>query len=229
MDRSDVNQIIRESDAFIRKHGFILPPFAYWTPTELKARVKSDSGVIHANRMGWDITDYGQEKFADLGLFLFTTRNGEAANLRKGLGMLYAEKIMISRKNQVAPLHRHVFKTEDIINRGGGRLVIELFAAASDGGIDREGDISVATDGRMRKFKAGEHLVLEPGESVTLMPGDWHAFWGEGADVLIGEVSTVNDDLTDNIFYDPVGRFSKIAENEAPLHLLVADYDTWLE
>jgi len=88
--------------------------------------------------------------------------------------------------------------------------------------------VTTETANLMRTLKAGARLGLEPGESVTLMPGDWHAFWGEGADTLIGEVSTVNDDLTDNIFFDPVGRFSKIAENEAPLHLLVADYDTWL-
>jgi hypothetical protein len=125
-------------------------------------------------------------------------------------------------------MHRHILKTEDIINRGGGRLVVELYAADSDGGIDRERDIEVACDGRRRSFRPGGHLALEPGESVTLMPGDWHAFWAEGEDVLIGEVSTVNDDLTDNIFFDPIGRFSAITEDEAPLHLLVADYDTWL-
>ena len=43
--------------------------------------------------------------------------------------------------------------------------------------------------------------------------------------MLIGEVSTVNDDLTDNIFAEPLGRFSQIEEDEAPLHLLVSDYD----
>jgi D-lyxose ketol-isomerase len=62
---------------------------------------------------------------------------------------------------------------------------------------------------------------------VTLMPGNWHAFWGEGADVLIGEVSTVNNDLTDNIFAEPIGRFAEIDEDEPPLHLLVADYPRW--
>ncbi len=46
--------------------------------------------------------------------------------------------------------------------------------------------------------------------------------------MLIGEVSTVNDDLTDNIFREPIGRFSSIDEDEAPLHLLVSDYDKWL-
>ena len=71
-------------------------------------------------------------------------------------------------------------------------------------------------------------MRFAPGESVTLMPGDWHAFWGEGGDVLIGEVSTVNDDRTDNVFRAPIGRFADIDEDVAPTHLLVSDYDAWL-
>jgi len=77
-------------------------------------------------------------------------------------------------------------------------------------------------------LRAGDTLRLSPGESVTLMPGNWHAFWGEGGDVLIGEVSAVNDDLTDNIFEAPIGRFAEIDEDTTPLHLLVSDYDKWL-
>jgi D-lyxose ketol-isomerase len=42
---------------------------------------------------------------------------------------------------------------------------------------------------------------------------------------LIGEASTVNEYNTDNIFCDPIGRFSEIDEDEAPRHLLVSDYD----
>ena len=71
-------------------------------------------------------------------------------------------------------------------------------------------------------------LRLAPGESVTLMPGDSHAFWGEGGDVLIGEVSTVNDDVTDNIFREKIGRFARVEEDVEPTHLLVSDYDKWL-
>ena len=142
--------------------------------------------------------------------------------------MLYAEKIMISRENQISPMHTHALKAEDIINRGGGKLVIELFSSTPDGQIDREAPVEVLTDGTMRKLKAGDKLSLSPGESVTLLPGQWHAFWGEGGDVLIGEVSTVNDDLTDNIFAEPVGRFSTIVEDTDPVHLLVADYDHFL-
>jgi len=228
MNRTEINDIIRESDRFIRSFGYVMPPFAYWSPEEMKTRTADDAGAIREARLGWDITDYGEGRFRDLGLFLFTVRNGRQADLKNGMGMLYAEKIMISRQNQISPMHRHVVKAEDIINRGGGTLVLELFNSNKDGSVDETSSVSVPTDGVMRVVEAGGHLALAPGESVTLLPGVWHAFWGEGADVLIGEVSTVNDDLTDNIFREPIGRFSTIAEDEDPVHLLVSDYDTWL-
>jgi D-lyxose ketol-isomerase len=110
MKRSDINNIIRESDAFIRSYGYVMPPFAYWSPDELKARTGSDSAMIRDHRLGWDITDYGQGKFDELGLFLFTVRNGSPTDLGAGRGMLYAEKIMISRRDQISPMHRHVIK-----------------------------------------------------------------------------------------------------------------------
>ena len=59
---------------------------------------------------------------------------------------------------------------------------------------------------------------------MTLLPTVYHAFWGEGEDVLIGEVSTVNDDRTDNYFLDKLGRFPDIEEDELPYRLLVKDY-----
>ncbi|MEP4196374.1 MAG: D-lyxose/D-mannose family sugar isomerase [Aliishimia sp.] len=226
MKRSMVNEILREGDAFIRSFGYVLPPFAHLSPDALK---RGAHDMIKARRMGWDITDYGEGRFDDLGLFLFTVRNGLMNDLDVGRGMLYAEKIMISRKNQISPMHKHFQKAEDIINRGGGTLVLELFADAEDGSVDRVADVSVPVDGQMRNMPAGSHLALAPGESVTLMPGVWHAFWGEGSDVLIGEVSTVNDDLNDNMFEQPIGRFSDIEEDEAPVHLLVSDYDRWLK
>lgn len=225
MQRSRVNAIIAEADAFIRSHGHILPPFAYWSPGEMRDR--RPAGVIDA-RLGWDITDYGKGRFDELGLFLFTLRNGRAADLAAGRGMLYAEKIMISRREQLSPMHRHVIKAEDIINRGGGTLALKLFMSAPDGSIDHEAPVRVPCDGVERRLEAGGVLTLSPGESVTLMPGVWHAFWAEGGDVLIGEVSTVNDDETDNIFAEPIDRFSTIEEDCPPTHLLVSDYRTWL-
>jgi len=227
MNRSQVNDIIARSDIFMRSHGFVLPPFAYWSPEDLKVHVASDAPTIFKARLGWDITDYGKGRFQDLGLVLFTLRNGTLDALRSGQGVSYAEKLMITAKDQVNPLHRHAVKTEDIINRGGGTLVLQMYNALADGTVDEESDVIVATDARLRVLQAGACLALAPGESVTLLPGNWHAFWAEGADVLMGEVSTVNDDLTDNYFREPVGRFSTIHEDTIPNHLLVSDYDTW--
>ncbi len=46
--------------------------------------------------------------------------------------------------------------------------------------------------------------------------------------VLVGEVSAVNDDHTDNRFLEKLGRFPEIAEDVQPGHLLVGDYDKFL-
>jgi len=226
MKRSRINQIMRAADELIRRHGFVLPPFAYWTPEEFRAR--KDAGAIVETRMGWDITDYGQGRFDAMGLFLFTLRNGRLADLQRGGGMCYAEKLLISRQDQLSPMHTHVIKAEDIINRGGATLVVELYGSDDGGKFAGDRGGVVRCDGIGRRYAPGEKLRLAPGESVTLMPGDWHAFWGEGGDVLIGEVSTVNNDLTDNIFREPIGRFAEIEEDEVPWHLLVSDYDRWL-
>ncbi len=221
MQRSEVNEILAAGDAFIRSFGQILPPFAYWTPDQIRA---DSAQTIRDRGLGWDITDYGEGRFDEMGLFLFTTRNGTLEDLNTSRGMLYAEKVMITRQNQLSPMHRHNIKAEDIINRGGGDLIIELFAPDADGGIDRDSDVTVPSDGVELTLQAGGKLRLLPGQSVTLMPGIWHAFWAEKADCLVGEVSTVNDDRTDNVFEMPIGRFSSIDENEAPTHLLVSDY-----
>ena len=226
MRRSVVNGVMRRAEHMIADHGFALPAFAWWSPDEMVARAPGTR--IREARMGWDITDYGEGRFGEMGLFLFTLRNGRLSDLQKGGGMAYAEKLLISERDQISPMHTHVVKAEDIINRGGARLAVQLYGSDAEGGFAEDRGGTVLLDGRLHDYAPGEVLTLEPGESVTLMPGDSHAFWGDGGAVLIGEVSTVNDDLTDNVFRDPIGRFSEIEEDEAPRHLLVSDYDGWL-
>ncbi|MCB5200420.1 D-lyxose/D-mannose family sugar isomerase [Loktanella sp. TSTF-M6] len=227
MKRSRINDIMAAADDMIRQYGFVLPPFAYWTPDTFKARAQDAAHVIDA-RCGWDITDYGRGRFDDMGLFLFTLRNGLLSDLQGGGGMCYAEKLLISRQDQLSPMHTHIIKAEDIINRGGATLVVKLYGSDDQGGFAEDRGGVVMCDGIARPYAPGEKLRLAPGESVTLRPGDWHAFWGEGGDVLIGEVSTVNDDETDNVFQAPLGRFAQIEEDTDPTHLLVSDYPVWL-
>ena len=69
MKRSRINDIMGAADEMIRSYGFVLPPFAYWTPDQFSAN-KAIAGRVIAGRCGWDITDYGQGRFDDLGLFL---------------------------------------------------------------------------------------------------------------------------------------------------------------
>ncbi|MTI02354.1 D-lyxose/D-mannose family sugar isomerase [Roseibium sp. RKSG952] len=221
MKRSEINRIKAEAQAFIHSFGAVLPPFADWSPDQMRSE---QAAGIRERSLGWDITDYGQGKFDELGLFLFTLRNGNEKDLSEGRGMLYAEKLLISRENQLSPMHRHIVKAEDIINRGGGDLVMEIYASDAKGGIDRDNPVVVPSDACPVTIQPGEHLRLKPGQSVTLMPGIWHAFWAEQGDCLIGEVSTVNDDRTDNVFEAPIPRFANIEEDAEPDFLLVADY-----
>lgn len=226
MKRSEINDVLRAGDEFIRSFGFLLPPFAHWAPADMLGR-RPMIGEIIGSSLGWDITDFGSGAFTETGLFLFTLRNGREEDLRRGMGMCYAEKIMVVRRDQITPMHRHVVKAEDIINRGGATLALRLNASDEAGGIDQTHEVTVATDGLMRVLDASSVLTLAPGESVTLLPGTWHSFWAEGGDALVGEVSTVNDDRTDNVFEAGVGRFPAVEEDEEPWRLLVSDYPKW--
>ena len=228
MKRSQINRIMRSADEFIRQHCFYLPPFAYWTPAEWKTKGQEVREIVD-NRLGWDITDFGSAEFDKTGLFLFTLRNGNPANWKTLQGKLYAEKILIVDEGQVTPMHFHWNKTEDIINRGGGRLAIQVFNATADEKLDLSADVQLSTDGVLRILKAGSVIELTPGESVTLTPGMYHKFWGIGSRVLVGEVSMVNDDEQDHRFNDPAGRFPKIEEDEEPLYLLCTDYPRYYQ
>jgi D-lyxose ketol-isomerase len=222
MKRSEINALIRDADVFFKQRGFRLPPFAYWTPADW-ANKGAEAREVVDKQLGWDITDFGSGDYEKVGLFLFTIRNGSLEDLKRGGGKVYAEKLMIVGVGQVTPCHFHWTKVEDIINRGGGRLVIELHNATAD---EKRADteVSVSTDGVARTVKAGGRIVLEPGESITLPTRLYHAFWGEGRRVLVGEGSAVNDDNSDNRFLTPCGRFPAIEEDAAPLYPLCSEY-----
>ncbi len=220
MKRSEVNAIMREGIAFLAKKQFLLPSFAFWTPEAWRTKGPECREIV-TNHLGWDITDFGSGHFLKTGLFLFTIRNGSLADPAK----TYAEKIMIVREGQITPTHFHSQKMEDIINRGGGNLVIRLWNAKANDELD-DTAVTVSVDGVRKTIPAGETLTLHPGDSVCLPQRNYHSFWGEAGKgtVLVGEVSRVNDDRTDNRFHAPAGRFPQIQEDEPPLHLLCTDY-----
>jgi D-lyxose ketol-isomerase len=224
MKRSEINHILRSAKAFMSEMHFVLPPWSDWSVEDWRKN-KNDSREIIQNMLGWDITDFGLGDFHKKGLFLFTIRNGKLNVDKK----TYAEKIMIVEENQETPMHFHWSKMEDIINRGGGNLIIELYNSTPDDKPDKT-PVHFRTDGITRSVDAGGKVILTPGESICLEPGMYHRFYGEACKgkVLVGEVSMVNDDSSDNCFYPTVGRFPVIKEVEKPLHLLACDYSKFI-
>ena len=223
MKRSAINAILKENAAFLRSRGFVLPPFSYWSPDEWKDK-GHEYDEIRDNALGWDITDFGSGDYEKTGLFLFTLRNGNRSMPDK-YKKPYAEKIMVVGEGQVTPLHYHYYKMEDIINRGGGTLVIKMYNADKTTDLpDEETPVTVHSDGMIYEIPAGGEVRLAPGQSVTLHPYQYHSFSAEGGKTMVTEVSMCNDDKTDNRFADPVGRFPEIEEDEEPLYLLCSEY-----
>jgi D-lyxose ketol-isomerase len=224
MKRSEVNAIITSVENFLSTHRFMLPVWAYWSPGDWNGKYDKCSEIVD-NKLGWDITDFGSGNFRKTGLALFTIRNGNWDKKDK----MYCEKIMVADEEQETPMHFHWNKTEDIINRGGGNLIMELFVADRYDKLSGE-PVTVSIDGVLTTINAGEQLVLKPGESICLKPGVYHRFYGQKGNgkVLIGEVSMVNDDVNDNCFYNEVGRFPEIEEDASPVHLLVNDYRNYI-
>lgn len=223
MKRSEINAIQRDAKDFLDKYSFKLPPWAFWSPEDWKAR-SNEIEEIPSCMLGWDVTDFGSGDFDKRGLFLFTLRNG---NPQWSSKKMYAEKIMIVRVDQETPMHFHRLKMEDIINRGGGDLCIQLYASTKDEDLSDE-DLTVSIDGISRTIASGTTVRLAPGESICLEPYMYHRFWAKKETALVGEVSLVNDDSTDNRFHEEIGRFPEVEEDETPLHLLASDYRKFL-
>ena len=106
-----------------------------------------------------------------------------------------------------------------------GTLLITVYNSTEDGGF-ADTDVTVHSDGRTYTVPAGTRVRLIPGESITIQPylyHDFHVEEGTG-DVLLGEVSMCNDDENDKRFYEPIGRFPSIEEDEPAYRLLCNEY-----
>lgn len=222
MKRSEINKIIKEFEGLLNEYKFALPPFCHFTPEEWKTK-GHEYDEIRDNALGWDVTDYGEGNFDKLGLALITIRNGNVHNPK--YTKVYAEKIMMIKEGQVSPNHFHWNKMEDIINRGGADIVFRLWNA------DRENEgklldtpVEIFSDGRRYSVPTGSEVILKPGQSLTLYPYYYHEFTIRGGVALVGEVSMTNDDNTDNRFYEPIGRFPTVEEDEPAYRLLCTEY-----
>ena len=224
MKRSEINAALREMEQMLRDYRFSLPDFCGFTPEDW-AEKGHEYDEVRDNMLGWDITDYGLGKFDEVGFSLITLRNGNLAR-KDRYPKTYAEKLLYIKEGQYSPMHFHWSKMEDIINRGGGTVLIRVFNSLPDEEIDRVSPVTVHVDGCESVVPAGTQVRLRPGQSICITPYLYHDFEVEpgSGPVLLGEVSQCNDDEHDNRFNPPVGRFPAIEEDEPPYRLLCSEY-----
>lgn len=222
MKRSEINKALKDMEHMVKACGFSLPPFCRFTPEEWREK-GHEYDEIRDNMLGWDITDFGLGDFDRTGFSLITLRNGNVK--QKKYTKTYAEKLLYLKEGQSAAMHFHWNKMEDIINRGGGNVLIRVYESTADGSFS-DSEVTVSSDGRSYRVPAGTVVTLHPGESITIYPYLYHDFKVEPhtGPVLLGEVSMCNDDKEDNRFYQPIGRFPKIEEDEPPYRLLCNEY-----
>ena len=224
MKRSEINKALKELEAMCAKYCCYLPPFCHFSPEKWQ-ELGHEYDEVRDCMLGWDITDYGKGDFEHFGFSLITIRNGNRAMSDK-YPKVYAEKLLFLKESQYSPMHFHWYKTEDIINRGGGNVLIRVYNSLPNEEIDYNSPVTVHLDGLTITVPAGTQVRLAPGESIHIQQYLYHDFSVEpgSGDVLLGEVSQCNDDNTDNRFSTPMGRFPAIEEDEAPYRLLCNEY-----
>lgn len=222
-----MNAIIQDAVDYMSERGIPLPPFACWSLNDWKKMDKSYREIVD-NMMGWDITDFGSGDFKKIGLLIFTFRNGNFKD-KKTYPKPYCEKLLLVGDGQELPYHFHWSKMEDIINRGKGNLIVQMYDSGKNGEF-LQSDVQVTVDGRTIWVKPGEPFVVKPGEGITLRPRQYHRLVGEPGTgkVMLFEVSTTNDDTVDNRFYEASGRFPSIEEDVEPRYLIFRDYKKYV-
>ncbi len=159
----------------------------------------------------WDVTDFGLGDWRRFGLVLVNLAEEPE----------YCEKLMYAQQGMTTPAHTHRVKKEDIICRAG-ELAVRVWAGPPRAA--GESEVHVPLDHAPHTVHSGSIIRLEAGSRVTLVPGVYHEFYPLSDECIIGEVSTANDDLNDNIFVDPeIGRYPGIDEDEPPLLPLLSE------
>jgi len=222
LKRSFVEARIEAMLEMCARHGVALPPFALWSEAEYRADPAAARRIAERG-LGWNIVEFAPGGFASEGLSAFTLRMGDWRGLQMGRGRLYAEKAILAEDGQRTPYHYHIVKTEDIVNRGGARFVVEL-CKVDRAGAKLKDRFRVVKDVTTLDLGPGDQVRLEPGESLILEPFVAHAFWAEGGTTLAGEVSLANDDRSDNYFVPPLPPPDPIAEDAPARHVTVRDY-----
>lgn len=159
----------------------------------------------------WDVTDFGLGDWRRFGLVLVNLAEEPE----------YCEKLMYAQSGMTTPAHTHFRKKEDIICRWG-TLAVRVWSGRPL--EEPAAELALPVDHKMRWVRSGSVVELAAGSRVTLVPGIYHEFYPLSDECIIGEVSTANDDVNDNVFVNPdIGRYPGIEEDAPRLRRLISE------
>lgn len=98
MKRSEINKALKEMEAMIWEYRIALPQFCNLTPEDWQD-MDHEYDEIRDNMLGWDITDYGLDRFDKVGFSLITLRNGNPKK-KSNIRSLMRKSSCISKKDR---------------------------------------------------------------------------------------------------------------------------------
>lgn len=171
LSSSMVNQSILRAREVFEHFRIYLPDYADWDLNQWEA-AGPEADESRDCMLGWDVTDFGSQRYHEIGRTPFTLRNGKAGSDR--YQKIYAEKLILDPEGQRAPAHYHRSKREDIVCRAGGNILVQLQTTEPDGApSQRRFDITV--DGTRRVLDPLE-IICTPARACASRHGRYISF-----------------------------------------------------
>jgi hypothetical protein len=211
MKRSEINAAIARAIGNAKKFAVALPKWADWSPARFTDA--STDGIRH-QQLGWKVVDFGAGDFANCGLVVLAVCSpmidaaGEPQNKPVQVGTrtypatAFSRKFLFVQAGQTEPHHFHRQKErKEVTVLAGAPVRFELAWADGDTALSDKA-VEVQVDGIWHSMPAGDSIVIQPGETITL-PGELShiiSVAGDGLDTIMVETCTANNNNTDNIF-----------------------------
>jgi D-lyxose ketol-isomerase len=238
MKRSEIDAAIERAIGNAKKYGVALPKWADWNPSQFD---ESADGIRH-QKLGWKVIDFGAGDFQHCGLVLFALCSplvdefGAPLTKPQRVGShdypvtAFSRKYLFVQAGQTEPHHFHRQKArKEVTVVAGAPVRFELAWGESDTALSNK-DVDVQVDGIWHHLPANGSIVVNAGETITL-PGNLShiiSVEGGGADSILLETSTANNDRSDNIFpfmtptskpviEDVKARYQQLDEYSAPV------------
>jgi D-lyxose ketol-isomerase len=225
MPRSEINDAIALAEDFFLAHKYALPIWSAWSLDDWLAAGREMEHVRKA-KLGWIVRDFGSERFAREGSVGFTLHNMGTDDPPGMIGVFL--RALLVHVHQVTPLHAHPLRNWTIENRGGGRLIVELYHAGPDDELDETRHVVVRIDGIGRTIAPGDPIAIAPGNTIEIPPRVYRKYWAEEASAMAVEFGAAGRGDPPVEYFEPFASLFEIDEDEPAKRLLCHEYPEML-